>query len=142
VKNAELEARAEIERLNNLLRLALDEKADVIKEIERLRADIRGRAEAFRRVEVEIIQLRNRVMDLEAGVARDREQLAEVDAEGEQSGSETEIEQLRKKATQRGARMQIMREWMATRAGMRVWASFCLEHPEAADWFDADGVPK
>jgi hypothetical protein len=37
--------------------------------------------------------------------------------------------------------MQIMREWMATRAGMRVWASFCLEHPEAADWFDEDGVP-
>jgi predicted RNase H-like nuclease (RuvC/YqgF family) len=78
------EMEAEIERLNNLLRLALDEKADVIKE----------------------------------------------------------IEQLRKKAGQRGARMQIMREWIAMRAGIRVWASFCLEHPEAANWFDADGVPK
>jgi hypothetical protein len=196
VKNAELEARAEIERLNNLLRLALDEKADVIKEIERLRADIRGRAEAFRRVEVEIIRLRNRVVDLEAGVARDRQQLAEVDAEGAQSGSETEIErlqtreaewamdslrlveslrymigiaergfgrkikdhetdrqfvlsyvqgleaeieQLRKKAGQRGARMQIMARFLRRSPE---WWVMVNQHPDAPDWFDADGVPK
>ena len=60
-----------------------------------------------------------------------------------------EIEALRKKAGQRGARMQLMREWMNGHGGLRVgggawkgWDSFVFHRPEAADWFDEDGVPR
>jgi hypothetical protein len=48
-----------------------------------------------------------------------------------------EIGQLRKKAGQRGARMQIMWGWIK-RTNKR---SFAEHTPEAASWFDADGVP-
>ena len=59
------------------------------------------------------------------------ETLAERDAE---------IEQLRKKAGQRGARMQLMQGWLqGDPAGL--WWAFCQDYPKAADWFDEDGVP-
>ena len=47
------------------------------------------------------------------------------------------IEELEKESTQRGARMQIMREYMTSGE----WKLFLDAHPEAADWFDDDGVP-
>ena len=61
-----------------------------------------------------------------------------------------EIERLRQQVAQRGARMQVMREWM-TQAEREDWSMiistdrlyewFLYAYPEAADWFDADGVP-
>jgi hypothetical protein len=51
----------------------------------------------------------------------------------------SEIERLRWQLGQRGARMQIMREAFRETD----WLQFVsYDHPEAADWFDADGVPK
>lgn len=58
--------------------------------------------------------------------------------------AEKENERLRKCCTQRGARMQIMREWMEQQTGLGgpgEWWYFCEERPAAADWFDKDGVP-
>ena len=53
------------------------------------------------------------------------------------------IEELEKLATQRGERMQMMREWMASQAfvvpskeWMDYWDHFIAYRPEAADWFD------
>lgn len=48
------------------------------------------------------------------------------------------IEELERLATQRGARMQIMRDWMINNGQ---WNFFSYDRREAADWFDADGVP-
>jgi hypothetical protein len=55
-----------------------------------------------------------------------------------------EIERLRKCCAQRGARMQIMREWMngtTKRSWHSEWWYFCEERPEARKWFDEHGVP-
>ena len=56
--------------------------------------------------------------------------------------------ELARLASQRGARMQIMREWLASQAfviprkdWMDYWDQFVAYCPEAAGWFDADGVP-
>ena len=48
-----------------------------------------------------------------------------------------EVKILQQGVTQRGARMQVIRD------GMRYvdWMNFTLRTPEADDWFDADGVP-
>ena len=52
---------------------------------------------------------------------------------------EQRIAELERLATQRGARMQIMANWMYQ---MKLWPNFLLEYPDAGrDWFDADGVP-
>ena len=40
-------------------------------------------------------------------------------------------------AAQRGARLQLLREWMRETD----WLQFCQAHPEAATWFGEDGVP-
>lgn len=50
----------------------------------------------------------------------------------------TEIERLRQQVTQLGARMQVMREWMMPND----WRHFVVTKPEAAEWFDEDGVPR
>lgn len=53
-------------------------------------------------------------------------------------------ERLAKCCTQRGSRMQIMREFLGTPnafEGPNEWWYLLDVHPEAADWFDADGVP-
>ena len=55
-----------------------------------------------------------------------------------------ENEALKKCCTQRGARMQIMRDWMDSKLGIgppTEWWYFIEERPEAAKRFDADGVP-
>jgi hypothetical protein len=50
-----------------------------------------------------------------------------------------EIERLRQQVTQRGARMQVMREaWRQT--DWMQWISY--DYPEAREWFDDDGVPR
>jgi hypothetical protein len=60
----------------------------------------------------------------------------------------TTISELSQKATQRGARMQIMRRWMMEYSHYFVgrpigcWDEFLKKHPQADDWFDEDGVPK
>lgn len=59
-------------------------------------------------------------------------------------GLEDALEKANRLATQRGARMQIMREWIADQSysmDIRGWEGFCLDHPEATDWFNEDGVP-
>ncbi|NCA72010.1 MAG: hypothetical protein EOM91_18415 [Sphingobacteriia bacterium] len=48
-----------------------------------------------------------------------------------------ELDALRQMASQRGARLQILREWMRETD----WLHFCGDHPGADQWFDADGVP-
>lgn len=48
-----------------------------------------------------------------------------------------ENERLRKCCSQRGARLQVLREWMREDS----WKAFCFFHPEAREWFDDDGVP-
>lgn len=47
-----------------------------------------------------------------------------------------ELECLRQKAAQRGARLQVLRESMRETD----WLHFCQDHPEADSWFDSDGV--
>ena len=52
---------------------------------------------------------------------------------------EKENAALRDRCSMRGARMQILRDYIPC----TVWHQDVLyERPEAADWFDADGVPK
>lgn len=59
-----------------------------------------------------------------------------------------ELTQIFQKATQRGARMQIMRRWMREYpygngfGNYRCWDHFLKTYPEAVNWFDEDGVPK
>jgi hypothetical protein len=55
-----------------------------------------------------------------------------------------EIEQLRQQVTQRGARMQVMWEYLTqySSGSAALWRDFLRTKPQAADWFDADGVPK
>lgn len=59
-----------------------------------------------------------------------------------------EIWDLQKCCGQRGARMQIMREWLAGMEsgslweGDDAWEALVEARPEAADWFDDRGVPK
>ena len=54
-------------------------------------------------------------------------------------GLHERIEELEKLATQRGARMQIMREFIVHRD---MWDGyFNYLHDDADSWFDADGVP-
>lgn len=48
------------------------------------------------------------------------------------------IEELERLATQRGARMQIMRAWMRTYGH---WDRFLQDREDAVDWFDEYGVP-
>ena len=57
-----------------------------------------------------------------------------------------EIDRLKKLATQRAARLQIMREWMRSQpAGglnpVSILDAFEDDRPESVDWFDIDGVP-
>jgi regulator of replication initiation timing len=55
------------------------------------------------------------------------------------AGMRAEIERLRQQVTQRGARMQVMREaWRQT--DWMQWISY--DYPEAREWFDDDGVPR
>ena len=59
--------------------------------------------------------------------------------ERELAEAREEIEHLRQQVTQRGARMQVMWDWMAETFRLD---EFYKDNPEATDWFDADGVPK
>lgn len=58
----------------------------------------------------------------------------------------TELDELRKQSTQRGARMQVMRQWLIDFYDdgvfqMSAWDAFLNDHPEAEGWFDERGVP-
>lgn len=54
-----------------------------------------------------------------------------------------ELNRLKQQSTQRGARLQIIRKWMAQNiGGLDLWDEFLFDHPEAADWFEDNGVPK
>ena len=56
------------------------------------------------------------------------------------------IRKLSDKSCMRGARMQLMKEFMGRNidyvTGEYVWEAFCHVNPEHADWFNDDGVPK
>ena len=56
-------------------------------------------------------------------------------------------EELRQQNTKRGARMQLMREWMGNDMTgdsdyPTALSCFLADHEEAKTWFDKDGVPK
>lgn len=51
---------------------------------------------------------------------------------------DAEIDEMRKLATQRGARMQVLHEWLK---GVNR-ANSIIAFDEAASWFDSDGVPR
>ena len=70
----------------------------------------------------------------------------EIMADYTEAELKSRLEELEKLATQRGKRIQIMREWMRHEwlSGYMyktVWMAFIGKHPEEAGWFDADGVP-
>jgi hypothetical protein len=50
-----------------------------------------------------------------------------------------QLELYKRLSTQRGARMQIMREFLEDKKYQ--WESFVRIRPEAKKWFDEDGVP-
>lgn len=52
--------------------------------------------------------------------------------------TQDELQYYKNQAAQRGARMQMLREWFR----IYEWDKFVRAHPEAKDWFDEDGVPK
>ena len=53
-----------------------------------------------------------------------------------------ELNKYKKIAMQRGARMQIMREWMMyPDQPSDGWDWFVAANPSASRWFDKDGVP-
>ena len=92
----------------------------------------------------------SRAMDLimanEGEIQRLERELAEARAELEESERVVgkfmeEIERLRQQVTQRGARMQLMREYLTQYSG-GLWRDFCRMKPEAESWFDTDRVPK
>ena len=64
----------------------------------------------------------------------------QTDYHGEIVRLRRHIEKLERLATQRGARMLIMREWIIEGIGEDMWTDFANIH-NAHDWFDADGVP-
>jgi hypothetical protein len=53
--------------------------------------------------------------------------------------AQAEIDELRSKATQRGARMQILRVRLIE---IGAWHQFLHDVPKAADWFHDNGVPR
>ncbi len=68
-----------------------------------------------------------------------------------------EIERLRQQVTQRGARMQVMHDYLTQYSSQSttldyltqyssqsttLWRDFCRVCPEAAAWFDDEGVPR
>ena len=57
---------------------------------------------------------------------------------------DAEIERLRQQVIQRGARMQTMRDYLTRYSGpsTTLWRDFCRVRPEAAEWFDEEGVPR
>ena len=92
----------------------------------------------------QITRLSKRVVELEAEVERLQAEIRTLRNAG--VNLQEENDQLRKCCTQRGARMQIMKEWMENfEAGSlwtgSVWDALC-EIRDSDVWFDADGVPK
>jgi hypothetical protein len=49
-----------------------------------------------------------------------------------------EMDLLRKCCSQRGARMQVLRDCFPE----TLWERACIERPEMRTWFDRDGVPR
>jgi hypothetical protein len=86
--------------------------------------------------------------DMEDVFQSEWERMGEAAPHDQQSEIErlrAENESLKKCCTQRGARMQIMRDWMDSNLGLggpSEWWYLVEERPEAAEWFDTDGVPK
>jgi hypothetical protein len=48
------------------------------------------------------------------------------------------LEALSTLATERGARLLRLREWL----GVAQWRLLCIDHPEARNWFDEHGDPR
>jgi len=113
------------------LKLLLDcrrERDEALAEVERLRKSVEDWHDACVRAE------RNAAMSQEESMLH-LDRIAELEAK---------VERLQKCCTQRGARMQIMREWLDSNRGLgppTEWWYFCEERPSAKKWFDADGVP-
>ncbi len=148
-KNRALEA--SIDRLegviggNEAALISLQEiSLDKTDEIERLRQQVTRRNVPLE-VHNRIVQLMaeahvSATTGLREGIAalEDEVELKSLALRGTSESMGAEIERLRQQVTQRGARMQIMREWMRATD----WQHFVDDHPRAADWFDEDGVPR
>ena len=72
-----------------------------------------------------------------ATIQRYKDKIAELEAENEK---------LKKCCSQRGARMQILKEFMDEnidyKSGATMYEMFCESNKYFRDWFDKDGVPK
>jgi hypothetical protein len=105
--------------------------ANLIEEVERLRADRKQLALTVQG-------------QLEALVERDKE-IARLGLQIE--GADRVSNAFAETACKRGARMQVMRDWMekqVTEDELTVWEIFSgpLHHEEAAGWFYDDGTPR
>ena len=110
---------------------------DSQNEIEHLREEMLSRDNKLRNQAEEIERLRDENEHI--GVA-----LVNSDPFKTMWEQEQEIERLRQQVTQRGARMQLLWQYLTQYTGgsAALWRDFLRNKPQAASWFDADGVPK
>jgi hypothetical protein len=100
--------------------------------------DVQKEAERIHRNIVESLSFSEALANRDAEIARLRKEL---------EGADRVANGFAQTACQRGARMQVMREWMECEqidiAGAPyAWDEFVNDKPEAADWFDDEGVPR
>ena len=100
--------------------------------------DIQQESERIHQNIVESISCLDALANRDAEIARLRKEL---------EGADRIANSFAQTACQRGARMQVMREWMKSTELMwncthRPWAMFIESRPEAAEWFDDDGVSR
>ena len=119
---------------------------DIVERLEwqndRLRAAMDLREEDHRQKTDEIERLRDQINANRADL--EREISAHVTTIQTLYRRDAEIERLRQQVTQRGARMQVMRDYLTRYSGpsTTLWRDFCRVCPEAAAWFDEEGVPR
>jgi hypothetical protein len=100
--------------------------------------DIQQETERIHQNIVESISFLDALANRDAEIARLRKEL---------EGADRVANGFAQTACQRGARMQVMREWMLGRElngcdAAIAWWAFVEERPEADDWFDDEGVPR
>ena len=101
--------------------------------------------------DLHVEELEKRIEELEAELAEYKDTLSLVRRSKNSQYRrieklEAKLAEANKKGTQRGARLQIMREWMelyrCDADYLTIWDRLIGERPEAKDWFDDDGVPR
>jgi hypothetical protein len=96
--------------------------------------DIQQESERIHQNIVESISFLDALANRDAEIARLRKEL---------EGADRVANNFAQTACQRGARMQVMRDYLwYSGPNMTLWRKFCRVHPEATAWFDDEGVPK